>query len=74
MLQRMPNTSNLLDAPPARSLLETDPTVRSEFYNLPGIFWFDQFRNLGVTPQREENGTGAGRAISSKSTAGRVYE
>jgi energy-coupling factor transporter ATP-binding protein EcfA2 len=56
----------------ARSLLETDPTVRSEFYDLPGIFWFDQFRNLGVTPQREENGTGTGRAMSSKSTAGRV--
>jgi predicted ATPase len=56
----------------ARSLLETDPTVRSEFYNLPGVFWFDQFRNLGVTPQREENGTGVGRGITAKSTGGRV--
>jgi predicted ATPase len=56
----------------ARSLLETDPTVRSEFYNLPGVFWFDQFRNLGVTPQREDNGTGVGRGITAKSTAGRV--
>lgn len=56
----------------ARSLLDTDPTVRSEFYNLPGIFWFDQFRNLGVTPQREENGTVTGRAITGKSTTGRV--
>lgn len=56
----------------ARSLLETDPTVRAEFYNLPGVFWFDQFRNLGVTPQREENGTGAVRGITSKSAGGRV--
>jgi energy-coupling factor transporter ATP-binding protein EcfA2 len=56
----------------ARSLLETDPTVRSEFFKLPGIFWFDQFRNLGVTPQREENGTGTGRISMDKSTSGRV--
>lgn len=56
----------------ARNLLETDPTVRSEFSKLPGIFWFDQFRNLGVTPQPEENGTGAGRVNTGKSTGGRV--
>jgi AAA domain, putative AbiEii toxin, Type IV TA system len=45
----------------ARSLLSTNPSVRSEFSNLPGIFWFDQFRNLGASPQPEDNGTGAGR-------------
>lgn len=28
-------------------LLKTDPSVRSLFHKLPGIFWFDQFRNLG---------------------------
>ncbi len=55
----------------ARSLLETDPMVRSEFFKLPGIFWFDQFRNLGVTPQQEENGTSAGR-VSTATTSGRV--
>ena len=54
----------------ARALLETDPAVRSEFYKLPGIFWFDQFRNLGVTPQREENGIR--EAPISKSISGRV--
>lgn len=56
----------------ARSLLETDPAVRSEFYKLPGIFWFDQFRNLGVTPQKEENGASPARININKSTSGRV--
>jgi len=31
----------------ARSLLETDPMVRAEFSNLPGVFWFDQFVTWG---------------------------
>jgi len=30
-----------------------DQSVRSDFSLLPGIFWFDQFRNLG-TPQAQE--------------------
>ncbi len=56
----------------ARNLLETDPTVRSEFSKLPGIFWFDQFRNLGVTPQPEENGASSGSLGTGKSFGGRV--
>jgi energy-coupling factor transporter ATP-binding protein EcfA2 len=31
----------------AKRLLRGDSSVRSEFSKLPGIFWFDQFRNLG---------------------------
>lgn len=30
----------------AAQLLKLDPTVRSLFAGLPGVFWFDQFRNL----------------------------
>ncbi|MCM0593854.1 MAG: AAA family ATPase [Gloeotrichia echinulata DEX184] len=56
----------------ARNLLSTDPSIRSEFSKLPGIFWFDQFRNLGVTPQIDENGNGAGYVSKSKSSSGRV--
>ena len=37
-------------------LLRTDPSVRSQFSRLPGIFWFDQFRNLGSNPYSEGNG------------------
>ncbi|HAZ48759.1 MAG TPA: AAA family ATPase [Cyanobacteria bacterium UBA11369] len=51
----------------AQQLLKTDPSVRSEFAKLPGIFWVDQFRNLGVRSQIEEQGNG-----SSKSGGGRV--
>ena len=31
----------------ALQLLKTDPSVRPLFSKLPGVFWFDQFRNLG---------------------------
>lgn len=33
----------------ATQLLKTDPTVRDAFAHLPGIFWFDQYRNLAAT-------------------------
>ena len=56
----------------AQNLLETDPGVRSEFSQLPGIFWFDQFRNLGSNPVPEENGSSVGRVGTGKSTSGRV--
>jgi len=39
----------------AASLLRTDPTARDLFPRLPGVFWFDQFRNL-ATPQEERDG------------------
>jgi predicted ATPase len=34
----------------AASILYTDPSARDLFDRLPGVFWFDQFRNL-ATPQ-----------------------
>lgn len=40
----------------ARELLRTDPSVRPQLSRLPGIFWFDQFRNLGSNSYSEENG------------------
>ena len=40
-----------------------DQSVRSFFSNLPGIFWFDQFRNLGSNPTSE----GTGDAFNEKS-------
>ncbi|MBI4761736.1 MAG: AAA family ATPase [Chloroflexi bacterium] len=43
----------------AQQLLKTDPTIRSEFSQLPGLFWFDQFRNLGSSMYAfEGNGNG----------------
>ncbi len=33
----------------AAQLLKTDPSARELFARLPGVFWFDQFRNLGTT-------------------------
>lgn len=40
------------------SLLRTDSSVRNVFSRLPGIFWFDQFRNLGssIYPSERQNG------------------
>jgi len=40
-------------------LLKTNPQVRQYFAKLPGVFWFDQFRNLGASEQM--NGDGNGR-------------
>lgn len=31
-------------------LMRTDSSARNYFSRLPGVFWFDQFRNLGVNP------------------------
>jgi len=42
----------------ARELLKKDSSIRSEFSKLPGIFWFDQFRNLGSNPLPESGGDG----------------
>ncbi|RLC07575.1 MAG: AAA family ATPase [Deltaproteobacteria bacterium] len=39
----------------AQKLLRTDPSVRSQFLCLPGIFWFDQLRNLGSNPYSDGN-------------------
>ena len=34
----------------AQQLIKTDPGARNYFNRLPGVFWFDQFRNLGTNP------------------------
>ncbi len=38
----------------AATLLRTDPSARDLFQRLPGIFWFDQFRNLATPPGARE--------------------
>lgn len=44
----------------ALSLMRTDPSARSLFSKLPGVFWFDQFRNLGSSLYpAEANGDGS---------------
>lgn len=42
----------------AKELLKTDPSIRSDFSKLPGIFWFDQFRNIGYNPQKTQTDNG----------------
>ena len=34
----------------ASQLLDTDPSARDLFEQLPGVFWFDQFRTLATSP------------------------
>lgn len=34
----------------AKRVLKTDPSVRKLFSRLPGLFWFDQYRNLASPP------------------------
>jgi len=43
----------------AQRLLRIDPSIRSHFSKLPGIFWFDQFRNLVSNINTEGSGEGA---------------
>lgn len=42
----------------AQKLLKIDSSVRSQFSKLPGIFWFDQYRNFFLTPPSEKGGNG----------------
>jgi hypothetical protein len=56
----------------AAAILRHDPSVRDLFDNLPGIFWFDQYRNLATPPSDSENsGTGVGETEDRDGT-GRV--
>jgi predicted ATPase len=50
----------------ALQLLKTDPAARTLFLKLPGLFWFDQFRNLGSSPSFEGNGD------ATRESAGRI--
>ena len=46
----------------AAQLLRTDHTARELFDRLPGVFWFDQFRNLAAPPSEDGgDGNGTGR-------------
>ncbi|MCB8758826.1 AAA family ATPase [Planktothrix agardhii] len=61
----------------AQKLLNRDPSIRSEFSKLPGIFWFDQFRNLGSKPTPESGGDGfreTAAEISFESGVGRLRQ
>lgn len=42
----------------AASILKLDPTARDLFDDLPGVFWFDQFRNLAKSPAGSSDGAG----------------
>jgi predicted ATPase len=54
----------------ARRLLRTDPSVRPLFSKLPGVFWFDQFRNLASSVY-----PGEANGADERESAGRVtYE
>ena len=54
----------------AAAILRHDPSARDLFDNLPGIFWFDQFRNLATPPDDPEQ-RNAGNADEPEMT-GRV--
>lgn len=45
----------------AAGLLRTDPSARELFERLPGLFWFDQFRNLATPPDEGDSTGGSGR-------------
>lgn len=45
----------------ATGLLRTDPSARELFERLPGLFWFDQFRNLASPPDDGDADGGSGR-------------
>ncbi len=45
----------------AVGLLRTDPSARRLFERLPGLFWFDQFRNLASPPDEGDAEGGSGR-------------
>ncbi len=42
----------------ARRLLNLDPAARDLFADLPGVFWFDQFRNLASPVPAPQSGSG----------------
>lgn len=42
----------------ASQILNEDPAARELFEILPGVFWFDQFRNLASPPEMETNNGG----------------
>ncbi|GAX36313.1 AAA family ATPase [Nodularia sp. NIES-3585] len=59
-----------------RIINRADQSVRHYFSRLPGIFWFDQFRNLGANPNQESGeGVKEGRGETSfESGVGRLRQ
>src|SRR4051794_37685747 len=51
----------------AAHLLASDPTARDLFDRLPGVFWFDQFRNL-ATPPLSPDGNGESEGMAGRMT------
>jgi predicted ATP-dependent endonuclease of OLD family len=43
------------------AILKEDPGARELFESLPGVFWFDQFRSLASTRQKESDSEPSGR-------------
>ena len=56
----------------AAAILRHDPSARDLFDNLPGIFWFDQFRNLATPPDDPEQGDAEGTERDEPEMTGRV--
>lgn len=48
----------------AITLLKTDPSARELFEKLPGLFWFDQFRNLASPPDETDTVPGGTGRVS----------
>ena len=62
-----PQRSLFLGRSYAASILERDVGARGLFERLPGIFWFDQFRNIAMTPgSREVESDGGIREVPAK--------
>ena len=58
----------------AAQLLDTDPGARDLFERLPGVFWFDQLRNLATPPAPSgENAENSGR-VSYQVGVGRLRQ
>jgi Cdc6-like AAA superfamily ATPase len=53
----------------AASVLKQDPSVRDLFRDLPGCFWFDQFRNLASPPPENAENSKAEEATGRVSYA-----
>lgn len=63
----------------AAAVLREDPTARDLFDSLPGVFWFDQFRNLATPPpesdrSRDNGGEESGGQVSYKVGVARLRE
>lgn len=56
----------------ARQLLMRDTNVRESMDALPGVFWFDQYRNLGGSKGDQENGKESRGTLSFQAGVGNL--